>query len=218
MRRYLVGLCRESVIHELGEGSVENMCENVCERRRLDEIRRLIEQAPQGRRDTQIFRRTQLLGRRRRITRDAALSQDEIFISDRWEEKVEPLLIAALLFRRPLDALPNRQRELCEFLEAELVARCVGAEDLLHGFFHFGANVGPAAVQEPPAERQVFAVRLEVVAIVLLHVVVVAVFKADFAAFLRWGGEEDDAREVVPAAEEVELYAGEEGEEAEGVD
>jgi len=35
---------------------------------------------------------------------------------------------------------------------------------------------------------------------------------------LRWGGEEDDAGEVVPSAEEVELYAGEEGEEAESVD
>lgn len=65
-------------------------------------------------------------------------------------------------------------------------------------------------MQQPPAQTQVSPVRLKVVSIGLFKVVVVVVLEA-YPRFLvrRWRGSKgNDGSEVVAAAEEVQLDAG----------
>lgn len=67
-------------------------------------------------------------------------------------------------------------------------------------------------MQQPPAQAEVASICLEVVSVCLLEVVVVVVLEADPRRGVCCGrcGERDDGSEVVAAAEEVELDAGEE--------
>ena len=92
-------------------------------------------------------------------------------------------------------------------------------EDILDSCSDPVDQVYAASVQQPPAQAQVSPVRLEVIAVRVLEVVVVVVLQADLGALaggLR-GSERDDRSEVVAAAQQVQLDAGEEGEEGEGV-
>jgi hypothetical protein len=124
-----------------------------------------------------------------------------------------------LLFCDALDLLPHFQSEYGESLECNLLARVQGAKDFLDAP-HLLHQVQAALVQQPPTEAQISAIRLKVVPVSLLKVVVVVVLQINARAFVGgYGrGEGHDGGEVVAAAQQIELDACEESEQAEGVE
>lgn len=74
-------------------------------------------------------------------------------------------------------------------------------------------------MEQPPAKCQVFPVGFEIVTVDIV-VIVVIVFEGDLRSLggSARRGERDDRREVGASAEEIELNAGEEGEEGEGIE
>ena len=71
-------------------------------------------------------------------------------------------------------------------------------------------------MQQPPAESQVSPVCLKVIAEGLSQLVIV-ILQADRRVG-RGSGQRDDTGKVVAAAEEIELDAGEDGEQGKGID
>lgn len=115
------------------------------------------------------------------------------------------------------NALPDFQRELRQLLQRNLLARIQKTKHVRHCSADFFNQVDASLVQQPPAQTQIASVGLKVVAVGVLKVVVVVVFEADLGGVVG-RGERHNRGKVVAAAQEVELDAGEEGEEGEGVD
>lgn len=71
-------------------------------------------------------------------------------------------------------------------------------------------------MKQPPAEREIPAIRLGVVAQSLGQVVII-ILQADGRVVGRRRGQGDNTGQVVTAAEEVELSSGEDGQQRKGI-
>lgn len=74
-------------------------------------------------------------------------------------------------------------------------------------------------MQQPPAETQISPVGLKVVAIGVIHVVVVVVLEADGSLHVCWWrcSQGNDRRQIIPAAQQIELDTSEEREQGKGI-
>ena len=133
--------------------------------------------------------------------------------TDVWGGNLLPLLLGLAL-----DPFSDFQRQLGQFRQRDILPGVERAEDLGHGRLYLRHEILPATVQEPPAERQISPIGLKVIAQRLREVIVVMVLQADRRGIGRGRGQRDDAGQVVPTAEEVELDSGEDGQQREGVD
>ena len=125
----------------------------------------------------------------------------------------------SVLFGRALNPLAHIERQLRQPRKRHVVARIDAGEDVAHGSRDPVDELRAPAVEQPPAERQIAAVGLEVVAVrVLQAAVVLVVLELDAGrAWLR-RRQRDHARQVGPPPEQVELDAGQEREEGERVE
>lgn len=74
-------------------------------------------------------------------------------------------------------------------------------------------------MQQPPAQTQIASICLKVVTVGLLEVVVIIVLEVDTGRRVCWRGgrQGDDGGEVVATAKEIELDAGQKGEQGDSV-
>jgi hypothetical protein len=72
-------------------------------------------------------------------------------------------------------------------------------------------------VEQPPGERQIFAVGIKIVTISVFVTIVFVVLELYFGALLGRRRQRNDAGEIVSASQKVELDACEESEEGEGI-
>lgn len=122
----------------------------------------------------------------------------------------------SFLFCVPLDFLPNLQSQVGQLGQTDIVAGVQRTEDVFNGRLYSLHQLFPSAVKQPPTECKVSPIRFKVIAQGLCHVVIM-VFQADGRVCMR-SSKRDNAGKVVPPAEEVELDAGEDGEQRERVD
>ncbi len=169
---------RELLVEQEREARVEELGEHVGEGGRLDQVGRLVEETPQGRRRGR--------GRSRwggggvpGLVEDARLAQDKFFEIGGREEERQPPGPHAGGGRGALDEDPDVARQLPEDLRRQRVPGAEVAEHLAHGGFDALRDVNPSPVQEPPAEGQVLAVDVEITTVGLLRVVVIVVLEAD---------------------------------------
>lgn len=116
-----------------------------------------------------------------------------------------PSLFLSISFHLPA----NLKGQLRQLGETNVFTGVKGAKDLLHRRLNPCYELLPASVQQPPAESQVSPVGLKVVAEGLSQLIIV-ILEADCRVG-RGSSQRDNTREVVAAAKEVELDAGEDG-------
>jgi hypothetical protein len=72
-------------------------------------------------------------------------------------------------------------------------------------------------MQEPPTKGQIAPVGLEVVTVRMLQIIVITILKIDRGLIRGVRSKRDNAGEVIPAAEEIQLNAGQKGKEGQRV-
>jgi hypothetical protein len=96
------------------------------------------------------------------------------------------VLIRSLFLSCTLNLLTNFHRQLRQSLQSNIFSWVQWAEYFFHRLHHRVHDILVASVKQPPAERQVFPVRLKVISVCMLDVVVISVFQVYLRPLPLW--------------------------------
>jgi hypothetical protein len=83
--------------------------------------------------------------------------------------------ILSLLFREAFNLLADHYCELGKFFQCDILSWVQWAKDLIHRLDNLFHDVLATSMQQPPAEGQVFSIRLEVIAVGVFDVIIIMV-------------------------------------------